>query len=119
MGKGKKVNDVLNRLHVALPQLRDKVDRSPFIPTAVIEKKNKMTMEDDDNDDDKENRKLEKDLMEELGDDYILDLKKKYLLTNEDWKYDKIPEFFMGRNIADYIDTNIKEKLEALEKEEA
>jgi len=117
--KGRKVNDVINRLHVATPQPRDKVDRSPYIPSEVHEKKNKMVTEDEDGVEDKEERKLEKDLMNEQGDDYILDLKKKYILNDETWKYDKIPEFFMGRNVADYIDTNILDKLSALEKEEA
>jgi len=44
--------------------------------------------------------------------------KKKYLLKNEEWKYDRIPEIYMGKNIADYVDENIMEKLEKLEEEE-
>lgn len=47
-------------------------------------------------------KKLEKNLEDELGDDYILDLKKNYDLP-DDIKYDIIPEFWNGRNIADFI----------------
>ena len=47
----------------------------------------------------------------------ILDLKKRYDIPDEE-KYDVIPEFWQGHNIADYIDPEIFEKLEALEKEE-
>jgi hypothetical protein len=53
-------------------------------------------------------RKLEKDIEEELGDDYILDLKKNYDLP-DDYKYDIIPEMWEGHNIADYIDPDIFE----------
>lgn len=51
-------------------------------------------------------RKLEKELEEELGDDYILDLNKNYDLPDE-YKYDKIPEFLEGLNIYDFIDPDI------------
>ena len=51
-------------------------------------------------------RKLERDLEMELGDDYTLDLCKKYDLPDEE-KYDTIPEFWEGHNIADYIDPEI------------
>lgn len=62
-------------------------------------------------------KKLEKDIEAELGDDYILDLKKNYDLP-EDQKYDIIPELWEGHNIADYVDPEIDKKLAELEKEE-
>ncbi|CAJ0651053.1 14944_t:CDS:2 [Entrophospora sp. SA101] len=46
------------------------------------------------------------------------DLKKKYLLKNDEWKHDKIPEILDGKNIADFIEPDIEEKLDALEREE-
>ena len=49
--------------------------------------------------------------------DSFADLKKKYDIPDEE-KYDVIPEFWQGHNIADYIDPDIFKKLEALEKEE-
>jgi len=115
--KKKEISNVVNRLHVAVPQERDQISRPPFIPQEVIDKKNKM-MEEDDDDEDRPKRKLEKDLMEEMREDYFLDLKKHYLLKNDEWKYDKIPEFHLGKNIADFIDVNMKEKLQKLIVEE-
>lgn len=41
-----------------------------------------------------------------------------YLLENPDWKADVIPEIMDGKNVADFIDPDILEKLEALEREE-
>lgn len=105
----KKVDGIMNRLHVAIPQERDNVKRPPCIPDAVMEKKIKAA---------ETKRKLEKDLEMELGDDYTLDLKKNYTTIPEDERWDAIPEFFEGKNIADYIDLDIFEKLEELEREE-
>lgn len=55
-------------------------------------------------------KKLEKNLEDELGDDYILDLKKSYDLP-EEFKYDIIPEFWNGRNIADFIHAELLQVL--------
>jgi nucleolar GTP-binding protein len=41
-----------------------------------------------------------------------------YMLDNEEWKYDIMPEIMDGKNVADFIDPDIHAKLEALEKEE-
>lgn len=40
------------------------------------------------------------------------------MLENEEWKYDMIPEIMDGKNIADFVDKDILQKLDALEKEE-
>ena len=66
---------------------------------------------------DKQAKKLQKDYERELGEDYRFDDKKLYLIPDE-YKYDKIPEIIEGKNISDYIDPDILEKLEALEREE-
>ncbi|KAM9349816.1 GTP-binding protein 4 [Symphorus nematophorus] len=109
--KGKKVHDVLNRLHLAMPTKRDERERPPFIPEGALMRRKAMEV-------DAPKRKLERDLEVELGDDYILDLQKYWDLMNEDEKQDKIPEVWEGHNIADYIDPDIMRKLEELEKEE-
>ena len=62
-------------------------------------------------------RKTEREIELEMGDDYIVDLQKNFDLP-ADQKYDVIPETWQGHNIADFIDPDIMEKLEALEKEE-
>jgi len=120
--KSKKVDSILNRLSVAEPVARDSKDRPAFIPEAVLKKRlqkaeNAMDEDLDEDNTDAPKHKTERELELELGDDYILDLQKKYDLP-DDQKYDVIPETWNGHNIADFIDTDIMEKLAALEKEE-
>jgi len=112
--KGKKTGEVLNRLHMAVPQKRDNKERPPFIPEGARRKKTAMQVEDED----ATPRKLERHLEVEMGDDYYLDLNKHYDLANPEEKYDSIPEIWDGHNIADFIDEDILQKLDELEKEE-
>ncbi|XP_004854638.1 nucleolar GTP-binding protein 1 isoform X2 [Heterocephalus glaber] len=109
--KGNKVNEVLNRLHLAVPNKRDDKERPPFIPEGVLARKKRMEIGEP-------KKKRERDLELEMGDDYILDLQKYWDLMNSSEKYDKIPEIWEGHNVADYIDPAIMKKLEELEKEE-
>nr|CAD7397290.1 unnamed protein product [Timema poppensis] len=109
--RSKKVDGILNRLRVAMPTQRDNKERPPCIPEAVVKKKQEAAARG-------LKRKLERDIEMEEGDDYVLDLKKKYDLP-EEYKYDIIPELWDGHNIADYIDLDIFKKLEELEREEA
>ncbi|KAF7384659.1 hypothetical protein HZH68_014271 [Vespula germanica] len=109
--KTKKVEGILNRLHVAQPVPRDEKIRAPCIPESVLLKKQAIA------DKVEQKRKLEKEIEEEMGDDYVLDLKKNYDIEGEQ-KYDIIPEIWEGHNIADYIDPEIFEKLNQLELEE-
>ncbi|KAK6630246.1 Nucleolar GTP-binding protein 1 [Polyplax serrata] len=109
--KSKKADDILSRLHVALPTPRDGKERLPQIPESVLKKRQQEGERRG------IKRKLERDIELEMGDDYILDLKKNYDLP-EDYKYDNIPELWEGHNIADYIDPDIFKKLSELEKEE-
>ncbi|XP_023019520.1 nucleolar GTP-binding protein 1 [Leptinotarsa decemlineata] len=106
----KKVDGVLNRLHVAMPKTRDDKLRPPCIPPSVLAKKQEQA--------EKKKRKLERDIELEEGDDYVLDLKKHYVDIPEEERYDIIPEIWEGHNVADYIDPDIFEKLASLEKEE-
>lgn len=109
--KSKKLSDCLNRIHVAMPRPRDAKDRPPCIPQSVLEgwARNLGT-----------ERKLEKDLENENGGAgvYSANLRKKYLLADESWKEDTIPEIMDGHNIADFIDPDILQRLEELEQEE-
>ncbi|OTF84092.1 nucleolar GTP-binding protein 1-like protein [Euroglyphus maynei] len=122
--KSKRSEEIENRLHIAIPQPRDDKERPPFIPDAILKKRNQMETNNEE-DDDEENlvpalpmkRKLERDIELELREDYILDLKKHYDLPSEE-KYDIIPEVWNGKNIADYVDANIEAKLDALIREE-
>jgi len=111
--KGKKVNDILNKLQVAKPFARDNKERPPQIPDSVLVKKEgDMEIED--------KKLLERDLEAANGGPgvYSADFRKYWLLSNPEWKYDKIPEIMDGKNIADFEDPEIMAKLDALEKEE-
>jgi nucleolar GTP-binding protein len=108
---GSRLGDVLARIHVARPL--DGVVRETYIPEAV-----KQIKKYDKNDPDR--RKLARDMEEEAGGAgvYNIDLKQQYILENDEWKHDKIPEVFDGKNVYDFIDPDIEAKLAALEEEE-
>lgn len=108
----KKVDGILNRLHVALPAPRDAKHRPPVIPPTVLAKKELKEQRES------RKRKLEREIEVEMGDDYVLDLQKNYSEIAEEERHDPIPEFWEGHNIADYIDPEIFDKLAELEKEE-
>merc|ERR1712136_499967 len=65
-----------------------------------------------------EKKKSEREIELEMGDDYTLDLRKNWDLKNPEERYDAIPEIWNGHNIADFVDPEIFQKLEVLEKEE-
>ncbi|CAO3676855.1 unnamed protein product [Umbelopsis vinacea] len=111
--KGQKINDVINKIHLAEPVARDSIVRAPQIPEAAVNRP-KFDIKDPNR------RRLERDIEAENGGAgvYSADLKKRYDLNDPDWKYDIIPEFWEGHNVADFIDPDIEEKLEALEREE-
>ena len=106
-----RLGDVLKRIHVAQPL--GGVVREAYIPDAV---KNKMKYDKED-----PNRpKLMRDIEEENGGAGVfnVNLHDKYLLENDEWKEDRIPETFNGQNVYDFIDPEIDAKLAALEEEE-
>ncbi|CAA0834746.1 Nucleolar GTP-binding protein 1 [Striga hermonthica] len=112
----KKLMDCRNRFHVAMPKPRDGKERPVCIPAAVLEMQAKKAEENAK----KEKRKLEKDLENENGGAgvYSASLTKNYLLANDEWKSDPIPEILDGHNVADFIDADILMRLEELEREE-
>ncbi|KAG6682782.1 hypothetical protein I3842_13G160100 [Carya illinoinensis] len=111
--KSKKINECLNRFHVAIPKPRDQKERPPYIPQAVLEAKAKQAAE-------KEKKKTERDLEDENGGAgvYSASLKKNYMLANDEWKEDVMPEIIDGHNVYDFIDPDILQRLEELEQEE-
>ena len=47
-----------------------------------------------------------------------MSLAENYILDNDDWKYDIMPEFMDGKNVADFFSADIAEQLTKLEAEE-
>ena len=112
-----KGQNVLEKIHVATPMERDEESRPPFIPDAM---KHRVRSSGDDTAMETERRRTEKDAEVENGGAgvYNIDLRKKYLLANEEWKQDIVPEIMDGHNIVDFIDPEISDRLDALEREE-
>ena len=108
---GGRLGDVLARIHVAQPL--GGIVREPYIPEAVkqLRKFNR---------DDPDRRRLARDIEEENGGAgvYNVDLKQDYLLEDDEWKHDRVPEVLNGKNVYDFIDPDIDAKLAALEEEE-
>ncbi|KAJ6821334.1 uncharacterized protein M6B38_392825 [Iris pallida] len=111
--KSKKINEVVNRFHVAIPKPRDNRERPPCIPQAVLEAQAKESAAT-------EKRKLEKDFEEENGGAgvYSASLRKHYILASDEWKEDIMPEILDGHNVYDFVDADILMRLEELERQE-
>lgn len=103
----KKAEQIMNRLHVAQPKKRDNMDRAAVIPETVIMgvKKSGPTI---------------KELQEEFGGagNFYIPIEEHYQLEKDEWKFDRWPEFYLGKNVMDFYDPDIEEKLKALEEEE-
>lgn len=39
-------------------------------------------------------------------------------MEKEEWRYDRWPEFYLGKNVMDFYDADIEEKLRKIEEEE-
>lgn len=108
---GGRLADVMSRIHVATPMGGQTLET--FIPEGIKNRK-KYDKEDP------ERRRLARDVEVENGGAGVhnVDMKADYLLANNEWKYDKIPEIFDGKNVYDFVDPDIEAKLAALEEEE-
>ncbi|KAJ3204955.1 Nucleolar GTP-binding protein 1 [Dinochytrium kinnereticum] len=111
--KGGKVQNILHKLHLATPSARDDMERPAFIPETAAERPKYDPT-------DPNRRLLAKDIEAENGGAgvYNVDLKKIYLLKDQEWRYDAIPEIMDGKNVADFFDPDIEARLEKLEQEE-
>ncbi|KAM0458152.1 hypothetical protein ACHAPV_001524 [Trichoderma viride] len=108
---GGRLAEVMARIHVAQPMGGQTLET--FIPEAV---KNKKKYEKEDPD----RPKLARDVEVENGGAGVfnVDMRADWMLKNPEWKYDKMPEVFDGKNVYDYVDPDIEAKLAALEEEE-
>lgn len=106
-------SDLLNQVHIAQPVKRDDLERPSSIPEAV-----KFLAKYDKSDPNR--KKLMRDVQDENGGAgvFSIDMSKDYMLEDEAWKKDIMPELLNGRNVYDFIDPDIAQKLQALEDEE-
>eukprot|EP01133_Synstelium_polycarpum_P002277 gene2277-2582_t len=124
--KSSKIQKDLHRLHMATPQPRDTKARPAFIPANVLAARLAGEIEE------KKANPLTAGQLEQLQEEEddlkyaqgiipIFDInewKRKYLLKDDEWRFDAIPEIMDGKNIADYVDPDILLRLEELEREE-
>lgn len=116
----------LDSLHVT--SVQPPSSRPPQIPPSVLAARMKAAGKENELprdpssmvDDDQSAVRLLRDVGEENGGAgvFSVDLNTEWKLKVDDWKYDVIPEVFEGKNIADFIDPDIEEKLKELEREE-
>lgn len=117
--KSGKVDSLQSRLHctkVVAPS-----SRPPVIPERIRKQREAAGGATDMQDGEaQEKPRLERDMEDELGGAgvYSVDLWKRAQLKDDSWKYDVVPELFEGKNILDFVDPDIEEKLAKLEKEE-
>lgn len=116
LSAGRLKDDVLTRITVAMPKKRDNNVREAFIPPSVLAARSADRMELSNN-----SKLTEKHLMIANGGAgvYVCDYRKYYLLEDDEWKFDAIPEIMDGKNVFDFYDADIEERLRALEEEEA
>lgn len=111
----KKSEAILNRLHIAQPK---KLPNNNNNNTAVLERE--ICIPDSVIKGIKKVGPTVKELQEEYGGagNFYIPVEEHYILENEEWRYDRWPEFYLGKNVMDFYDADIEEKLKALEEEE-
>mmetsp|Transcript_17176 Transcript_17176/g.58315 ORF Transcript_17176/g.58315 Transcript_17176/m.58315 type:complete len:689 (-) Transcript_17176:48-2114(-) len=125
---GRRIADVMSRVTVALPRPRDALQRGACIPETVAAARGADGAGAGAGGDQeggaapmRAERVTERDLMWQHGGPgvYSVDYRKYYLLDEDEWKYDAIPHIMDGKNVADFVDPDIEQKLARLEEEEA
>lgn len=100
--KIKSEENYLNGIYVAQPKKRDNIER----PAVTVDRSMKVE------------RPNIKKLEEENGGAGVFDIPlQEHYVIPEEWKYDAVPEIYNGKNIADFVDADIWNKLEELEQE--
>lgn len=124
---GKLKGDVMSRITVVAPKPRDGVAREASIPESVIAARTSAASMMEDGSyasaagSSSSGKVTEKQLMIANGGAgvYSVDYRKYYLLAEDEWKFDAVPEFMDGKNVMDFFDSDIEARLNALEAEEA
>jgi nucleolar GTP-binding protein len=115
----KVIENVNNRIYIATPIQRDARNRPTQIPKEVLKERKHNPMPEGQ----LEKKLLHnpvKEMIDKHGGEgvfYVQD-RTHFQLAKPEWKDDILPEFMDGKNIFDFVDPDIKEKLERLEEEE-
>jgi len=130
----KKVEGILNRLHVAEARPRDGRARETCIPESVRAQRQARASMDVDHGAPGApkaapegpggvlgtGRRTLRDLQEASGGAGVFSFpyQEHWDLRNAEWKFDVVPEIMDGKNIADFVDPDIEARLQQLEAEE-
>lgn len=115
----------VGRIHVAMPVARDEKERPPTIPKSVLERGDRVELTKQE----RAIKQLERSLQEEAETDEQWARgevpgmnsklwRERWQLSNPEWKFDVIPEIMDGKTIFDFVDPDIEQALEELEREE-
>eukprot|EP01017_Pseudomicrothorax_dubius_P024675 TRINITY_DN2620_c0_g1_i10.p1 TRINITY_DN2620_c0_g1~~TRINITY_DN2620_c0_g1_i10.p1 ORF type:complete len:595 (+),score=179.50 TRINITY_DN2620_c0_g1_i10:65-1849(+) len=99
----------LKGIFIAYPKQRDDKERPPQVPEGIVSGEKPQL-----------GRPTLKELQEQHGGAGVFNfpVQEHFILENDDWKYDQVPEIMDGKNIFDFVDKDILQHLEALEREE-
>jgi len=106
----KREEEFIRGIYVAIPKgSRSNQGRPPCIPEEILRGEKK-----------KLDRPSLKEIQEAMGGAGVFNfpLQEHYKLEDINWKYDVVPEIVDGKNVWDFYDKGIPNKLEELEKEE-
>jgi len=109
--RGKHIQEVANRVHLAIPVPRDDKERLPVTPPQVEDREVARQRQ--------EEWERQQELYLNFDPDYKgIDWRERYDLENPEWKLDAIPEILDGKNVIDFWSPEIGERMEQLEREE-
>lgn len=112
LSTGRLKDDAMARITVVHPKPRDGSVREAYVPESFAS--GAMDVEQGP-------RTTEKQLMWSNGGPgvYSCDYRKYYKLEEDEWRFDAIPQFMDGKNVLDFFDADIEDRLRSLEEEEA
>jgi len=125
--KSKISSQVVSRVHVAMPAPRDEKERPPYIPTSVVSQdpmkinlsKEERALRDMKLAEEEEKARTEMWERGEVPDMNSTLWRERWKLERPSWRFDVIPEILDGKNIFDYVDPDIEQMLDELEREES
>jgi len=119
-GKADKPKEqVMNRIYVAFPKPRDDKLRVPHIPENLKNKQSNFTFNEETLERKIVNNRVREEMEKNGGSSvYYVHDRAHFMLEDDEWKNDIMPEIMDGKNIFDFVDPEIDAKLAKLEDEE-
>jgi len=121
--RGKRISEIANRVHVAMPLPRDNKERPPVeepLSTEELMDDNTSFPHRQKASKLKEEWERQSYLFEQFDTEFKgIDHRDRYDLEDPAWRYDIIPEIMDGKNIYDFWSPDIEEKLALLEADES